>query len=142
MSMEVFISLRAEQDMTLQYRWYLKNADLDVAERYLLAVHETIQTVAKLPDLGLRRRFKAPELARIRSIPVKRPFQSPPALLCRGRDPARRARHARRARSATQTVGRPRRRPESVSEWMKLELHMRAAIAADLPGHGLRRVMS
>jgi hypothetical protein len=43
MSLEVSIALRAEQDMTLQYRWYLENADLDVAERYLLAVHETIQ---------------------------------------------------------------------------------------------------
>jgi hypothetical protein len=42
MSLEVSIALRAEQDMTLQYRWYLENADSDVAERYLLAVHETI----------------------------------------------------------------------------------------------------
>jgi len=41
MSLEVSIALRAEQDMTLQYRWYLENADSDVAERYLLAVHET-----------------------------------------------------------------------------------------------------
>lgn len=35
MSVEVSIALRAEQDMTLQYRWYLDNADLDVAENYL-----------------------------------------------------------------------------------------------------------
>lgn len=74
MSLAVFISLRAEQDMTLQYRWYLENADRDVAERYLLAVHGTIQSVAERPDLGLRRHFKAPELARIRSIQIKRPF--------------------------------------------------------------------
>ena len=47
MSLEVSIALRAEQDMTQQYRWYLKNADLDVAERYLLAVHETIQRIAE-----------------------------------------------------------------------------------------------
>ena len=26
MSLEVSIALRAEQDMTLQYRWYLENA--------------------------------------------------------------------------------------------------------------------
>jgi len=52
MSLEVSIALRAEQDMTLQYRWYLENADLDVAERYLLAVHETIQRIAEWPGLG------------------------------------------------------------------------------------------
>jgi hypothetical protein len=37
MSLEVSIALRAEQDMTLQYRWYLDHAELDVAEGYLLA---------------------------------------------------------------------------------------------------------
>jgi plasmid stabilization system protein ParE len=74
MSLEVSIALRAEQDMTLQYRWYLENADLDVAERYLFAVHETILRIAERPDLGCRRRFQAPELRQIRSIQVKKPF--------------------------------------------------------------------
>ncbi len=74
MSLEVSIALRAEQDMTLQYRWYLENADLDVAERYLLAVHETIQRIAEWPGLGRRRRFRSPELTHIRSIQVKSPF--------------------------------------------------------------------
>ena len=74
MSLDILISLRAEQDMTLQYRWYLENADLDVAERYLLAVHETIQRIAERPDLGVRRHFASSELARIRSIQVRKPF--------------------------------------------------------------------
>ncbi len=74
MSMEVSISERAEKDMTLQYRWYLKNADADVAERYLQAVHETIQTVAGKPDLGRQRHFRARELAHIRSIQIQKPF--------------------------------------------------------------------
>jgi plasmid stabilization system protein ParE len=74
MSLEVSIALRAEQDMTLQYRWYLKNADLDIAEGYLLAVHETIQRIAEWPGLGRRRRFRAPELVYIRSIQVKKPY--------------------------------------------------------------------
>jgi plasmid stabilization system protein ParE len=39
MSLRIQIAQRAEQDMALQYRWYLDNADLDVAERYLRAVH-------------------------------------------------------------------------------------------------------
>jgi len=74
MSLEVSIALRAEQDMTLQYRWYLENADSDVAERYLLAVHETILRIAEWPGMGRRRRFRAPELIHIRSIQIKRPF--------------------------------------------------------------------
>jgi toxin ParE1/3/4 len=74
MSLDVLIALRAEQDMTLQYLWYLENADLDVAERYLLAVHETIQRIAEWPGLGCRRHFRAAELTHIRSIQVKRPF--------------------------------------------------------------------
>jgi plasmid stabilization system protein ParE len=74
MSLEVSIALRAEQDMTLQYRWYLENADVDVAERYLFAVHETILRIAERPDLGCLHHFQAPELSHIRSIQVKRPF--------------------------------------------------------------------
>lgn len=74
MSAEVSIARRAEQDLTLQYRWYLENADADVAERYLLAVHQTILRIAERPDLGTLRRFRAPELIHVRSIQVKRPF--------------------------------------------------------------------
>jgi toxin ParE1/3/4 len=74
MSLRIQIAQRAEQDMVLQYRWYLDNADLDVAERYLLAVHETIQTIAGQPDLGIRRHFAAPELVNIRSFQIRRPF--------------------------------------------------------------------
>lgn len=74
MSVEISISSRAELDMTLQYRWYLEHADEDVAERYLLAVHATIQTLATKPDLGRLRQFTSPELANIRSIQLRRPF--------------------------------------------------------------------
>lgn len=74
MSLEISISSRAEQDMTLQYCWYSQHADVEVAERYLLAVHATIQTLAAKPDLGRPRHFTAPELARIRSIQVRKPF--------------------------------------------------------------------
>ena len=74
MSAEIFIAQRAEQDMTLQYRWYLENADLGIAERYLHAVHETILKIAEHPALGRNRRFKAPELVHIRSIQIKKPF--------------------------------------------------------------------
>ena len=80
MSLEISIARRAEQDMTLQYRWYLDNADFAVAERYLLAVDETIQSIAAQPDLGIRRHFAAPELASIQhpaSSIQPRPHLSP-----------------------------------------------------------------
>ena len=60
--------------MTLQYQWYLENADLDVAERFLAAVDQTIRNLARQPELGIRRRFAAPELAHIRSLQVRKPF--------------------------------------------------------------------
>jgi len=47
MSLEISISSRAELDMTLQYRSYLQHADLEVAERYLLAVHATMLNKGK-----------------------------------------------------------------------------------------------
>jgi plasmid stabilization system protein ParE len=72
----MFISSRAEHDLTLQYRWYLENADEDIAERYLRAVDETIRLVAERPDLGRLRRFAAPELHGIRSLQIQRPFDS------------------------------------------------------------------
>ena len=84
MSLEVFISRRAEQDMTLQYRWYLENAGFDIAERHLLAVDETIRSVASRPDLGIRRHFQAPELANIRSIQIRRPFDRHLLFYCEG----------------------------------------------------------
>ncbi len=74
MSLEISISSRAEQDLTLQYRWYAENADAGVAERWLLAVHETICSIALHPGLGMPRHFTAPELACMRSIQIRRPF--------------------------------------------------------------------
>ena len=74
MSLPVSIALRAEQDMALQYGWYLENADMEVAERYLHAIDQTIQRLASYPDLGLRRHFQSPELAGIRSFQAVRPF--------------------------------------------------------------------
>ncbi len=60
--------------MTLQYRWYLENVGMDVAERYLAAVDATMHSLAAQPGLGIRRHFTAPELARIRSIQVSKSF--------------------------------------------------------------------
>ena len=74
MSLPISIALRAEQDMALQYGWYLENADVEVAERYLSAIDQTIQRLASYPGLGMRRHFQSPELEGIRSFQAARPF--------------------------------------------------------------------
>lgn len=70
MKLLVSISGRAEADLTHQYRWYLDNANVEIAERFLAGFNDTAQRLAAQPGLGRVRRFRAPELAGIRSFPV------------------------------------------------------------------------
>ena len=70
MSLRVSISGRAEADLTHQYRWYLDNATVDVAERFLAAFDAATLRLARQPGFGRRLRFRAPELAGLRSFPV------------------------------------------------------------------------
>jgi toxin ParE1/3/4 len=74
MSLRTSISGRAEADLTHQYRWYLANANVEVAERFLAGFDATVKRLARQPELGRRRRFRAEELTGIRSFPVNRPF--------------------------------------------------------------------
>jgi len=70
MSLRVSSSGRAEADLTHQYRWYIDNASVGVAERFLAAFDATEARLAEHPCRGRSRRFSAPELAGIRSFPV------------------------------------------------------------------------
>lgn len=70
MSLPVSIAGRAETDLAHQYRWYLDNAGVEVAERFLAAFDDTVARLAEQPKLGKRRRFRARELAGIRSFPA------------------------------------------------------------------------
>ena len=74
MRVRVSVSERAEADLTHQYHWYPDNAGGEVAERFLEAVDSTVARLAKHPRLGRPRRFRAPELAGIRSLPVGASF--------------------------------------------------------------------
>lgn len=74
MSVRVSIAGRAEEDLTHQYRWYLDNPGVEVAERFLKAFDDTVARLAKHPQLGHSRRFRVPELAGIRSFPVGESF--------------------------------------------------------------------
>jgi plasmid stabilization system protein ParE len=70
MILPVSISGRAEADLSHQYRWYLENANLDVAERFLKAFDVSLGMLARQPGLGQARKFRVPELAGIRFLPV------------------------------------------------------------------------
>lgn len=74
MRLPVVIAERAEHDIALQYEWYAKHADLEVAERYLQSVDQTIGHLSEQPDLGLLRRFQSSELQGIRSCQVHGAF--------------------------------------------------------------------
>ncbi len=74
MKLPISISARAEQDLAIQYQWYVKHAGADVAERYLAAFDEAIHELAVRPDIGVRRRFESDELQGMRSSPVAGAF--------------------------------------------------------------------
>jgi len=61
-------------DIERQYRWYLENANEDVAERYLAAIEATCQLLGRHPQLGPRGRFNDPRLRDWRFFVVFRPF--------------------------------------------------------------------
>ena len=71
---KVFISGRAEEDLITQYHWYVDNASQEVAERFLTSFDSTVKRLTRSPNLGRLRRFRARELAHIRSIALSRPF--------------------------------------------------------------------
>jgi toxin ParE1/3/4 len=65
---QIFISGRAEEDLINQYRWYLDNASADIAERVLISFNSMVERLARSPELGRLRRFRARKLANIRSV--------------------------------------------------------------------------
>jgi len=71
---QIFISGRAEEDLINQYRWYLDNASEGIAERFLISFNSMVERLARSPELGRLRRFRARKLAHIRSVALSRPF--------------------------------------------------------------------
>lgn len=62
------------RDFDLQYRWYLEHAGEEIAERYLTALIESLQLLARQPTLGQPRRFGHPTLRELRCFRVAPPF--------------------------------------------------------------------
>jgi toxin ParE1/3/4 len=61
-------------DLDTQFRWYEQEAGWEIAWRYLLVVDQTLNRLAEHADLGRLRHFSHPELQRLRSFLVTRPF--------------------------------------------------------------------
>ena len=70
----VSLSGRAEADLTNQDRWYLDNATVEVAERFLKAFDATTVLLSQFPDIGRPRRFRARELKGVRSVSIGQKF--------------------------------------------------------------------
>jgi toxin ParE1/3/4 len=62
-------------DVERQYEWYAREADWDVADRYLAAVEATCHLLGQHPRLGPRGGFQHPRLSEWRFFVVFRPFQ-------------------------------------------------------------------
>jgi plasmid stabilization system protein ParE len=62
-------------DVERQYEWYVRNADWEVADRYLAAVEATCRLLGQHPQLGPRGGFIDPHLHEWRFFVVFRPFK-------------------------------------------------------------------
>jgi plasmid stabilization system protein ParE len=74
MSLPIHRSDWFNSDFDLQFRWYLREAGEEIAERYLAAVLATLRELARHPGMGRPRRFQNPALKSLRSFRVIRPF--------------------------------------------------------------------
>ncbi|MEI6781940.1 MAG: type II toxin-antitoxin system RelE/ParE family toxin [Verrucomicrobiota bacterium] len=62
------------QDFELQAGWYVREASVEVARRYLQGLDATLQLLRVQPGLGRTRHFRHPQLKGIRSFRVGQPF--------------------------------------------------------------------
>ena len=62
------------QDFELQAGWYVREASVEVARRYLQGLDATLQLLRVQPGLGRTRHFRHPQLKGIRSFRVSPPF--------------------------------------------------------------------
>ncbi len=65
----VIRSPQAKLDLVEQAVWIAAD-NLDAAERFLTAAERAFEELASLPSVGRERRFRSPELAGVRSLPI------------------------------------------------------------------------
>jgi plasmid stabilization system protein ParE len=68
---KLFIQTAAEEDMLHQYEWCESRGLLDVADRFSAAVYASIAAAVKNPKAGAPKRVRNPQLAGLRSWPVR-----------------------------------------------------------------------
>jgi plasmid stabilization system protein ParE len=61
-------------DVEIQFRWYLDQADAEVARRYRQAVRATMLKLLERPEIGRLRFENDPELKGVRCCLVVKPF--------------------------------------------------------------------
>jgi plasmid stabilization system protein ParE len=66
-----FIQSSAEDDILRQFEWYAEKGLPDIAMRFRSAVREAIDTLVAMPAAGAPRHLTNPELAGLRTWPVK-----------------------------------------------------------------------
>lgn len=64
--MNLFIQLSAREDILNQYRYYLDEAAIDAAERFLLAADASIHALVEMPEIGVAKKSKNRHLAGLR----------------------------------------------------------------------------
>lgn len=69
------VSDDAKEDLALQYGWYEREADRDIAERYLQAFMNTVALLVQQPEMGMVRRFQNSRLKGIRSFQMQGAFR-------------------------------------------------------------------
>ena len=75
MSLRPEISDRARRDLYDQYRWYLKNAGVEIADGFFASFHSTLEGLLIHPHIGWDRLFRGSKLSKIRSKMLESPYE-------------------------------------------------------------------
>ena len=65
----------AKRDLVAQWVWYAENASIEVADRFLRAVDDTLKLLSLQPESGREILFRKPELQGMRRFPVSDGFE-------------------------------------------------------------------
>ena len=71
----VFKREAARRDLVAQWVWYSENGSVEVADRFLLAVDQTLSVLASQPESGSVVLLRSPELRGLRRAPVSDGFE-------------------------------------------------------------------
>jgi len=75
MALQIQLADAFRSDVEVQFRWYIEEADEEIANRYITAVEATLTTLLKQPEFGRLRFHSDLKLRGIRSCLIIKPFQ-------------------------------------------------------------------